>query len=288
MKIKNKKMTIKLDIACGYNKKQGYIGVDLWKGADLVCNLEEFPWPFEDNSVDAIFCSHYIEHVPDLVSFANELYRIMKTGAKAEIIAPYYTSIRAWQDPTHVRAISERTFQYFNKNSRKALGVVHYPITADFDFVHRFAFDPAWSNRNAEELNFAATHYFNVVHDIQIILTKRKPENEEVMSLAEKALKSWEKGHKRKAFMLARECLAIESNFDALMIAGEYELSQGKYDASIRYFRDAISIEPQSSEAHAGLVRSHIGNGKRGLALRHAKSISIKHPDIGELLEMYL
>lgn len=35
--------TIKLDIACGKNKKPGFIGVDLWEGADIVADLEKFP-----------------------------------------------------------------------------------------------------------------------------------------------------------------------------------------------------------------------------------------------------
>lgn len=38
--------------------------------------------------------------------------------AKATILAPYYTSMRCWQDPTHTRAISEASFLYFNKDWR--------------------------------------------------------------------------------------------------------------------------------------------------------------------------
>ena len=33
----------------------------------------------------------------------------------SQIWAPYYTSMRCWQDPTHTRAISEATFLYANK-----------------------------------------------------------------------------------------------------------------------------------------------------------------------------
>src|SRR6185369_2289998 len=126
--MENEKVKVRLDIACGKSKKQGFTGVDIWQGADIVVDLEKYPWPFEDNSVDEVYCSHYIEHVPDLISFANELNRIMKVGAKAEIIAPYYSSIRAWQDPTHLRAISENTFLYFNKKWRIINKLDHYPI----------------------------------------------------------------------------------------------------------------------------------------------------------------
>jgi len=137
----NKKQKLKLDIACGKKTKDGFTGVDIWEGAEIVADLEKFPWPFADNSVDEIYCSHYIEHTPDLISFANELYRIMKVGAKAEIIAPYYSSIRAWQDPTHLRAISENTFLYFSKKWREINKLDHYPINVDFDFECEFLLD---------------------------------------------------------------------------------------------------------------------------------------------------
>ena len=102
----------RLDVACGSNKTPGFFGVDIakTKDVDVVWDLEKFPWPFPDNSVDEIVCNHYIEHTKDLISFMNELYRIMVPGGTAIIRAPYYNSMRAWQDPTHVRAISEATF----------------------------------------------------------------------------------------------------------------------------------------------------------------------------------
>jgi len=164
---------LKLDIACGINKKPGFTGVDICGGADIVVDLEKFPWPFADNSVDEIFCSHYVEHTPDLISFANELYRIMKVGTKAEIIAPYYSSIRAWQDPTHLRAISENTFLYFNKEWRQINELDHYPIVCDFDFECSYKFDPDWRDRSDDELKFAIKHYINVVYDIRATLIKR-------------------------------------------------------------------------------------------------------------------
>ena len=82
---------LKIDLACGQNKKDGFIGVDIapGDGVDLVHDLNKYPWPFKDNSVTAINISHYIEHVPDLIKFMNELHRIMKVGGTCEIVAPY-------------------------------------------------------------------------------------------------------------------------------------------------------------------------------------------------------
>lgn len=103
----------------------------------------------------------------------NECHRILKPGGKMQVIAPYYTSIRCWQDPTHKRAISEATFLYFNKQWRETNGLGHYPITADFDFEYGYQLEPDWANRSHEAQAFAIRTYCNVVSDIMLTLTKR-------------------------------------------------------------------------------------------------------------------
>jgi SAM-dependent methyltransferase len=166
---------VKLDIACGQNKQEGFIGIDqcVLPNVDIVHNLELFPWPIESNSIDEARCVHYIEHTSDLIAFMEELYRILKPNAQCTLSAPYYSSIRAWQDPTHKRAISEASFLYFNKNWREQNKLDHYNIKCDFDFSYGYVLTPAWSTRSDEARNFAITHYINVISDIQVILTKK-------------------------------------------------------------------------------------------------------------------
>jgi SAM-dependent methyltransferase len=165
----------RLDVACGQNKTPEFFGVDIAaeEGVDLVHDLENFPWPIPDNSVDEIVCNHYIEHTKDLIKFMNEIYRIMKPGAKALFRAPYYNSMRAWQDPTHTRAISEATFLYYNKDWRTQNKLDHYPINCDFDYNFGYDFTPDWAMRAEEARAFAVRHYTNVVSDIQVILVKK-------------------------------------------------------------------------------------------------------------------
>ena len=167
----------KLDIACGKNKQPGFTGIDKYEfpGVDIIQDLEKYPYPFKDDSVDEVFCSHYIEHVSDMVQFINEVHRILKPGAPATIVAPYYASMRAWQDPTHRRAISEATFLYFNKAWRETNTVdfKYLGITADFDFTYGYVMTPDWANRSEEARSFAIRHYMNVVNDIQVVLRKR-------------------------------------------------------------------------------------------------------------------
>jgi SAM-dependent methyltransferase len=170
-----KSEVLKVDLACGQSKQEGFVGVDIVKlpGVDIVHNLEVYPWPFEDNSVDEVFCSHYVEHTPCLMKFMNELHRIMKIGAKCTVLAPYYTSMRCWQDPTHLRAISEASFLYYNKQWRVENKLDHYPITCDFDFSYGYVISQEWATRNEEARLFAIKHYWNVVSDIQVTLVKK-------------------------------------------------------------------------------------------------------------------
>jgi len=165
---------MKLDIACGQNKQKGFKGVDIapGEGVDFVVDLEKFPWEsFKDNSIEEIHCSHYIEHVPDLMKFMDEIWRICENDAKVTFIAPYHASIRAWQDPTHKRAISEATFLYFNKDWRVANKLDHYPIKCNFNNEKIVAFfNPPWDKKSEEARQFAAQHYWNVVSDILVEL----------------------------------------------------------------------------------------------------------------------
>jgi hypothetical protein len=176
-KQKKEPKLIRLDLACGDNKQEGFTGVDIAKtpAVDIIADLEQFPWTFaKDNSVDEIFCSHYVEHTPDLIKFMDECWRILKVDGKMTVFAPYYSSIRAWQDPTHKRAISESTFLYFNREWMKQNKLEHYGIKSNFNFSYGYLVSPEWANRSEEARNFAIRNYINVVTDIQVTLTKLK------------------------------------------------------------------------------------------------------------------
>lgn len=165
---------MKLDLACGQNKRAGFKGVDLvaGPGVDFVWDLEKYPWePFKDNSIEEIHVSHYAEHTLDLMKFMDEIWRIAAPEAKVTIIGPYYTSIRAWQDPTHTRVLSEATWLYYNKQWREINKLDHYPIKSDFavDKILTF-FNPPWDKKTEEARQFAQQHYWNVVSDILVEL----------------------------------------------------------------------------------------------------------------------
>ena len=60
-------------------KNLTYITTDLYSPlADVKADLCALP--FEDDSIDVIFCNHVLEHIPDDAQAMRELYRVMKKG----------------------------------------------------------------------------------------------------------------------------------------------------------------------------------------------------------------
>lgn len=163
----------RLDLACGKNKRKGFEGIDISKDtdADIVFSLGKYPWPIENNSVIEIYCSHYIEHVQEINVFMHELHRICKPGALVSFLAPYYSSIRAMQDFTHKRVISEHTFSYFSQRWLKINKLDHYDIECNFDIqTIKYIYAAEWKNRAEPAKEYARKYNINVVEDIEITL----------------------------------------------------------------------------------------------------------------------
>ena len=169
---------IRLDIACGQRKEPGFVGIDIadLPGVDIVHDLTDFPWPVKSESVSEARCSHFLEHVPGRLrmAFMDELHRVLQREAKCTIWVPYYSSMRAVQDPTHEwPPICEASFLYFNAEWRKQNGLDHYPISCDFDFSYAYIVDGGWAARNEEARGFAIRNYLNSISDLQVVVTKR-------------------------------------------------------------------------------------------------------------------
>jgi len=171
-----------VDLACGQEKKEGFRGLDQMKleGVDYVHNLMEFPWPFEDNSVYEFNCEHYVEHIPiqlldgtyGLHRFMEEVYRCLMDKGTIRIVAPYYMSQEAYQDPTHCRFITDRTFVYYNQSIVEGK-LDHYMPKCNFEIVSKTkVIDPAFEAKGEVARRWAIDHYWNVVREVQYILRK--------------------------------------------------------------------------------------------------------------------
>lgn len=108
-------MTNILDVGCGANKTEGAVGLDNnpRTNADVIHDLGDLPYPFPDDEFDLVVSNHVIEHVPDVMAFITELYRVTKNGGRIKLLTPHYTNPDWANDPTHRNHINSYTFNTF-------------------------------------------------------------------------------------------------------------------------------------------------------------------------------
>ena len=122
------------------------------------------------------------------LAFFDELFRVLKPGAKAEIVWPNLKSVRAFQDPTHRRFIPIESLYYVNRGWREMNRLTHglYDVASDFDFT----INPGISAEVRERLDLDSLHLrapdvqartsarmaegWDLIADWQAILVSRK------------------------------------------------------------------------------------------------------------------
>jgi hypothetical protein len=111
----------------------GFLSVDICPPADFVTDLAQ-PWPWDDSSVDEVKAYDVIEHIADRVHFMNELHRVLRPGARAEIITPNATKGVGFAcDPTHKSQWCLSSFKYFESGAFAHTRLSRaYGITAAF------------------------------------------------------------------------------------------------------------------------------------------------------------
>lgn len=132
---------MKVNLGAGRRPMDGWVNVDCvpLPGIDVVANLDdpdkvELPW--DDDSVDEFAIIHTLEHIAHPLPLMQELWRAAKPAAKITIACPYGSSDDAWEDPTHVRAMFLRSFDYFGQpfyhraqyNTTRAVDVFGQPV----------------------------------------------------------------------------------------------------------------------------------------------------------------
>lgn len=112
---------MKLNMGCGHNRKEGFFNVDLSPecNPDMVCDLEKFPWPWENDSVNEVVFNHCLEHLGGdpkvFLGIMKELYRVCQAGAVVWINVPHPRHDNFINDPTHVRVITPTLLTLFDK-----------------------------------------------------------------------------------------------------------------------------------------------------------------------------
>jgi predicted SAM-dependent methyltransferase len=169
--------SLKLDLGCGKNPKEGFEGVDI-RGAVAKhrVDLFAFPWPFESNSVEELHASHFLEHVPArevtksdlagadqhylgadmLFALMDECYRILKPECWMHIVVPSGRSNRAFWDPTHRRFFMQETFLYFARDWRAQNGLDDYRVECNFgvEVTHSMPQEEGLKSAEAQSARF--------------------------------------------------------------------------------------------------------------------------------------
>jgi SAM-dependent methyltransferase len=117
-----------INLGSGKDYKPGWLNLDVLARTepDLVLDLAApLALPFStispgagpvvlaEHSIDVIHANNVLEHVSDLASLMGNCLRLLKIGGRFEIEVPYERAPSAWQDPTHVRAMNEKSWIYY-------------------------------------------------------------------------------------------------------------------------------------------------------------------------------
>jgi SAM-dependent methyltransferase len=123
-----------LDIGCGSAKLAGAVGLDISAdtAADIVHDLDEFPYPIADATFDQILMQDVIEHVREPIRVFEELHRIARPGARVQLRTPHFSSALAYGDPTHrhyfstiaIRSLAEPRFAHYTDVRFRTVRVV--------------------------------------------------------------------------------------------------------------------------------------------------------------------
>ncbi|HSV54629.1 MAG TPA: class I SAM-dependent methyltransferase [Burkholderiaceae bacterium] len=143
-----------LDLGCGTRPRNPYqchelYGIDInpaaLKDQGMIrrANLAREPIPFEPDFFDAVSAYDFLEHIPRVLNgeqadqttfpfvlLMNEIWRVLKPAGRLYAVTPGYPRTEAFQDPTHVNIITDKTHLYFTEEGR--CGAQVYGFTGRF------------------------------------------------------------------------------------------------------------------------------------------------------------
>lgn len=187
---------MKLDLGCGFNKKEGYVGIDLVETADIQKHMLDYLNSLDDNSVDAVNACHSLEHLKnkqEFVAVFKEILRVCKNGAIIEIEVPYHTQSVNVANPYHHIYFNEHTFRFFCKQSLDKYNVIKpESLIRDYSFglwssanegdlpgyvnikKIEFIYIQEFQKKSDQEKEYARLHFNNVVLDMIVELEVEK------------------------------------------------------------------------------------------------------------------
>ena len=105
---------MKIDLGSSFHKMPGHLGVDILKveQVDVVADARNLP--FKDSSIEGIYSNHCIEHIVEQLDVIREMWRVCKDGAVLHILVPHFSNPSYYDDLTHQRLYSTRSFEHYD------------------------------------------------------------------------------------------------------------------------------------------------------------------------------
>lgn len=176
---------MKLNIGGGDKRYEGFSNVDYdTKSNPEYCfDIENDPWPFEDNSVDAVIAHHILEHLGEgYFHVMKELYRVCKPETLIDIVVPHHRHDHFINDPTHRRPITVDGLWLFSKKyndaciaQKAAASRLGYYFDVNFEVVDSLEVpDPIYIKRFEGKLKTEVEAYMhehnNIIMEVHIKL----------------------------------------------------------------------------------------------------------------------
>ena len=108
-----------LDIGCGKEKVPGAIGVDFNTSfsADVIHDLNLFPYPFKDEEFDKIHISNTLFLLENPIKVMEEIFRICKPNGLVVVIQPYFRSSWSYVDPMVKNFATVYSFTFYDPDN---------------------------------------------------------------------------------------------------------------------------------------------------------------------------
>ena len=94
----------------------------------VIHDLEDLPYPFDDDEFDDIHAYAILEHTGRQGDFRfffkqfNEFHRILKPNGYLCAMVPLPDSVWAWADPGHTRIITRETLSFLTEEHYQQIG----------------------------------------------------------------------------------------------------------------------------------------------------------------------
>lgn len=119
-----------LNLGAGNRIIEGAVNHDVAKHRpeiDLVWDLNDLPWPWEDEAFDKVCALSVLEHLrQNLLTSMDEIWRITKPGGVAVIKLPFWKANVSYEDLTHLHVVGPGVMDQLDPRTKRGHGYRFY------------------------------------------------------------------------------------------------------------------------------------------------------------------